>query len=143
MDYIIYASTAVALLSDNELRDRLESYRTANLEHGITGLLMYHDGNWIQYIEGNAVDQLYENIRADISHKGVITLDKGGVSDRVFPDWSMGYQPENPEDHQTVTAFFDLNKAEIDRRLTREMPRSVRILMSGFYRLGSRFANRR
>ncbi len=100
---------------------------------------MYHEGNFIQYIEGDAVGQLYANIRADISHKGVITLDRGVVMDRVFPDWSMGYQPETPEDHQTLTTFFALKKVEIDRRMTKEMPRSVHILMRSFYRLGSRF----
>ncbi len=141
MNYVIYASTSVSLLTDDELLERLETYRNANIEHGITGLLMYHDGNWIQYIEGEAVGQLYENIRADVTHKGIITLDEGSVTDRLFPDWAMGYQPEKPEDHEAVTAFFELNGEEIDRRMTPDMPASVDTMLRNFYRLGNRFSD--
>ena len=142
MNYVIYASTSVISLTDAELLERLEKFRTANIEHGITGLLMYHDGNWIQYIEGDSVGQLYANICADPSHKGIITLDEGSVAERVFPDWSMGFQAERPEDHAAVRAFFELNGEEIDRRVSRDMPTPVNVLLRNFYRMANRFGER-
>lgn len=140
MDYVLYSSSAVTPFDDIVLHDILETSRDANLSHDVTGTLLYHDGSIIQYFEGDpsAVEQLYANIRADHRHTGIFTLLKGHIQERAFPDWSMGYQPQNPENHEIVAAFFDLNRDALEQRLTDGLPDAALTLMRTFYRMTDR-----
>lgn len=75
---LIYVSHAVERFSERQLKDLLILSRDANKEHGVTGLLLYNDGNFMQVIEGESaeIDQLYLNITNDPTHTGVTLLIK-------------------------------------------------------------------
>ena len=90
---LIYASTATKLLSNEELVELLTKSQKNNIESGITGMLLYRGGNFIQVIEGepDAVLELYKVIEADPRHKDVTLLSKDPIKSRQFPDWSMGF----------------------------------------------------
>lgn len=92
---ILYVSSAKRLLSEVELAALLESARAHNAECGITGLLLYGDGNFMQLLEGPeaAVTELYERIRCDSRHHMVITIQRETGLPREFADWSMAYRP--------------------------------------------------
>ncbi|MBK9207916.1 MAG: BLUF domain-containing protein [Anaerolineales bacterium] len=59
---IIYVSTSVRLLSDDELMDILKVSRENNSVSDVTGLLLYKGGNFMQVLEGpeDVVNALYE-----------------------------------------------------------------------------------
>jgi hypothetical protein len=61
---IFYASAAVRLLSESEIVELLEVSQTNNAREGVTGMLLYNNGNFIQVIEGpdTAVLSLYDKI---------------------------------------------------------------------------------
>lgn len=94
---IVYVSTATSLLSEDELESLLSASRLKNEQIGITGILLYHDGNFMQIIEGpkQAVVKLYAQIRGDALHKNLITLLDCPVEERLFAGWWMEFRNLN------------------------------------------------
>ena len=90
---IVYASLASTPFSNAELLKWLPAFREKNARLGVTGLLLYQDGAFMQALEGAepTVRELFAVIRADARHHQVVTLLSGPVSERRFPDWSMGF----------------------------------------------------
>ncbi|MEP2280325.1 BLUF domain-containing protein [Maribacter sp.] len=89
---LVYKSIANTLTSTQVDEILLES-RDFNNRHDITGCLIYHEGFFIQYLEGNAevVLALFEKIKIDTRHREVILLSKGNIYSREFDNWSMAY----------------------------------------------------
>ncbi|MEP2237840.1 MAG: BLUF domain-containing protein [Maribacter sp.] len=89
---LVYKSIANTLTSTQVDEILLES-RDFNNRHAITGCLIYHEGFFIQYLEGNAevVLALFEKIKIDTRHREVILLSKGNIYSREFDTWSMAY----------------------------------------------------
>jgi len=96
---LIYVSTSVKLLSDEELLDILKVSRENNSTKDVTGLLLYKGGNFMQVLEGpdEAVEALYKKIEADPRHKDLSVLAREQISNRQFPAWQMAFQDlDNP-----------------------------------------------
>jgi hypothetical protein len=93
MHSITYVSAAVKILSQEALLNLLQRSRDNNAVFGISGLLLYKNGNFIQTIEGpeQHVRQLYNNICNDKSHHRMITIFDESIEERAFPQWSMGF----------------------------------------------------
>lgn len=91
---LVYVSSAVRLMTATELIELLRGSRERNQQKQITGLLLYRDGNFMQALEGEetAVDGLHEHIHRDPRHRGLITLIRQPISERVFGEWSMGFR---------------------------------------------------
>lgn len=97
---IVYVSSAVWLLSEAELLAILQDARHDNNLHEITGVLLYNDGTFFQYIEGPAdnLQKIYTKIRQSRQHRGIIELSTEEVDVRRFPEWYMGFfQPSKDE----------------------------------------------
>jgi Sensors of blue-light using FAD len=92
---VIYVSSAAGRMSDADLQAILGQSRRNNERDGVTGMLLYSDGNFIQAIEGPepAIDKLLRRIEGDRRHGGIITIARYPVEDRQFGDWSMGFRP--------------------------------------------------
>lgn len=90
---IAYVSSATQLFDAAELEALLVDARQFNLEHGVTGVLLYGDGNFMQYFEGSdqGVQAAYERIRASRRHVNIIELLNEPVARRSFADWQMGF----------------------------------------------------
>jgi len=93
MYYLIYLSTAVKSITEDDLTAILEKSRLNNLEKQITGLLLYAEGAFIQVLEGDKKDVTYifDKIIEDKRHKNVIVLITNDIDKRVFPNWQMGF----------------------------------------------------
>lgn len=97
---IAYVSSATYLMAVPQLESLLVVARNLNLESSVTGVLLYSDGNFMQYFEGSegAVSITYERIRSSRRHKGIIALMNERIVERSFPDWHMGFaQPTQSE----------------------------------------------
>ena len=119
MDYLIYISTAVQALSDEELKEILVISQENNSRDGLTGMLLYGEGTFVQLLEGEvgALNETYERIKADQRHKNLSKLDEGVTELRLFPDWSMGYKVISPDDMSEIKGYVDSNEAkEWDKR---------------------------
>jgi hypothetical protein len=112
---IIYLSSAVKYLSDEEIGMLLKQSRNRNRENNISGVLLYIEGDFLQVIEGEkeAIENIFENIKKDSRHKGIICVFNQKVEKREFPDWSMGFYKSNYENLRKICGFENLNKKEL------------------------------
>ena len=76
MFHIAYVSSAATEFTKPQLRAILERSRERNLRLGITGLLLYRNGNFMQVMEGDeaTVRELYRLVCNDPRHNGIFTL---------------------------------------------------------------------
>ncbi len=89
---LLYVSRAVQPESTDAIHAILASARQHNLNNGITGILCYGGGVFLQAIEGGrqAVNRLYNHIIEDPRHKDVELLHYEEISERRFGGWTMG-----------------------------------------------------
>lgn len=91
---LIYVSSAVREMSNDDLLDILRVSRLKNGRDNINGLLLYKGGNFMQVLEGSeaAVTALYETIKMDVRHKDVTLVSTEKIQTRQFSTWEMGFQ---------------------------------------------------
>jgi hypothetical protein len=91
---LVYVSSATRLMDTAELHDLLEKARAKNKASGITGMLLYQDGNFIQAIERpqTSIKQLLAALLRDPRHHHVTVVWERPASKRDFADWSMGFR---------------------------------------------------
>ncbi len=89
---LLYVSRAVDKDCTQAIESILESSRQHNLGNGITGVLCYGGGVFLQAIEGgrSAVNTLYNHIVADKRHSDVVLLHYEEIAERRFGGWTMG-----------------------------------------------------
>jgi Sensors of blue-light using FAD len=109
---ITYVSSAVFRFNETTLLDLVDQCQANNERLGITGILVYSDGNFMQVIEGAdlVTHALYERIKLDGRHRGVHTVHQQGIEAREFRGWSMAYNilpPKALRTPRTPHAFLD------------------------------------
>ena len=89
---LVYASRAVAAVDQEELVAILRKSKANNPRLGITGVLCFSEGIFLQALEGgrSAVNQLYNRIASDARHTQVELLHYEEIGERRFAGWSMG-----------------------------------------------------
>ncbi len=88
----LYASRAVEPQSPHMLDEILEKSRRNNQPHGITGLLCFANGIFVQALEGGRpqVSHLLATIFSDNRHRDMQILMFEEISQRHFGNWTMG-----------------------------------------------------
>lgn len=95
MIQLLYASKASDLFRESsDLPGILRISASNNAARGVTGLLLYTNGTFMQVLEGEAadIDRLMIRIRADKRHQDVNILIRTSISHREFGRWSMGFR---------------------------------------------------
>jgi hypothetical protein len=115
---LAYESQASVPLTAPDLLDLLGQSRENNAQSGVTGILLYRHGTFLQVLEGphaavdalyatiardprhrdvstvlveDRVEELYATIARDSRHHAVSTVLAEDRSARRFPDWTMGF----------------------------------------------------
>ncbi len=90
---LVYRSIASPTFNQVDIKEMLEKARVNNLRDSITGCLLYYEGEFIQYLEGNQVKvlTLFDKIKVDKRHKDVTLLTYSVTDSREFKDWEMAY----------------------------------------------------
>ena len=135
MNCIVYVSAACGLPSAEVLSDILNTSRRNNADHGITGLLLYVGGNFMQAIEGPETETaaLLARIAADPRHRGLRVIAAFPIEQRYFPDWAMGWREASrlaSEDRASLSPFFD--EIDADRTSPSERTALARLLLERF-----------
>ena len=89
---LVYCSQASAALDKDAIARIIATARHHNPRLGITGLLVYGQGIFFQWLEGphDNVSQLLARISADPRHTNVVVLSQEDeIRDRLFPEWDM------------------------------------------------------
>ncbi|MBL8525532.1 MAG: BLUF domain-containing protein [Betaproteobacteria bacterium] len=89
---LLYASRAIADVSQDELFKILNESKANNPGVGITGVLCSSGRIYMQVLEGGRaqVSALYNRIASDRRHQDVVILSYEEISERKFVGWSMG-----------------------------------------------------
>jgi len=92
--HLIYKSSALVRLSQIELIELLRISRRNNEASGLTGMLIYRDGTYLQFLEGQrgSIAGLLDRLQKDPRHNEIRVLREGILPARLFPDWSMAYK---------------------------------------------------
>ena len=133
MFFLTYASTATQDLSKDDLNELLAQCRKNNAELGITGMLLYKDGNFMQVLEGeeSTVRSLYAKISGDPRHKGEILLQQGTQEERQFPAWSMGFRDLQSAEARSIPAYSEfLNTPLTGEEFSANPSRSQKLLLT-------------
>ncbi len=133
MFFLVYVSSATRPFSGEDLRALLETCRKNNAELGVTGMLLYKDGNFMQVLEGDedAVRGLYERIAADPRHGGELTLQEGHAEGRQFADWSMGFRDLNSPEGRSTPGYSEfLNAPLTGREFSGDPSRAQKLLLT-------------
>ena len=132
MRRIVYLSTASTLMSDNDLMALLRRSRENNLRVEVTGLLLYSGGNFIQLLEGesDAVGKVYARIEQDPRHHGCLQMLDAPASQRLFPNWAMGFRPEDGLPDQQKKEISSLFAAPPHTASTSDGRRALRLVES-------------
>lgn len=95
--FLVYVSQSGDLTDKNEVMHIQSQSQTLNRKNRITGYLVYHEGVFVQYVEGprGNVDALFKKILHDTRHRNVAIVAQGMLKKRLFVGWSMGYQHLN------------------------------------------------
>ncbi|MEI7430545.1 MAG: BLUF domain-containing protein [Betaproteobacteria bacterium] len=94
---IVYLSQAKKEISEDDLRDILKTARDFNSAHGITGILFYSFGYFLQVLEGpeEVLLRLYLKISEDKRHSHSTLLQAVPIVFPMFKKWAMGCLGEN------------------------------------------------
>jgi hypothetical protein len=106
-----YMSDAVTNFSRGDLLALLEIARRSNSRVGLTGLLLHAGGNFLQALEGpeDVVRQTLTRIERDARHHNMQILFFDHVPERLFADWSMGFEEArglSEAEHPGLSAFM-------------------------------------
>lgn len=138
---IVYTSSAVRLLNQNQIDHLLSRARERNQQHDVTGLLLYGAGSFMQYIEGphEGIMSIYEIILHDPLHHTIIELLNRPIRNREFESWEMAYSKVQKAELKPIL--------ETDWKLQKGESSSAgqlqgRQLLAAFWRNQNRFSAR-
>lgn len=125
---LIYSSVVSQQVTAEELGSILGKARSNNRLAAITGILVYHRGNFLQVLEGDdsAVEKLFAKITSDRRHSDVVLLDRSSIERRSFHNWQMGFVNTEHLDVDLPTGLTEIvsqNGAALafDREQAREL----------------------
>ena len=122
---LIYTSRACIPFDKASLDALLEKSRSNNYHAGITGVLSFGNGFFLQVLEGpeRQMIPLYATILADPRHRNCEILDINLTHERMFSNWTMGFVG-------AVTKIGGHYNEMLDYRIIREDPERTRGLLN-------------
>lgn len=110
---LTFLSTAVAPMSDEELWELIRSVRPKNEANDITGVMLYSDRSFIETIEGpdEAIESTIGRIAVDPRHRGMFIALREHITERAYPDWSMGFRSLSGEEMASLPGYNDYMEA--------------------------------
>ena len=112
-----YLSKAIDVFSEHDLHQLLIHCRRKNAAASVTGALLYHNGYFMQLIEGqlDAINAIYDRIQADPRHEVLSVLFEDEISARFFPDWTMGYRAAEDMPLDSLRTIYETAKVSTTR----------------------------
>lgn len=114
---VIYTSKATSMVTPEMVELLSATSARNNSQIGVTGLLLYGSGNYLQVMEGEAehVGPLFERIKKDCRHTDCKLLHRQPTSKRCFNGWQMGMlnhhgnlDHQQPNEWDTITTMLQV-----------------------------------
>jgi len=90
---IIYESRGSFPFGPDDLHAMLAQARQRNEASGVTGVILYDRGVFLQVLEGDAaaVEATFARICRDPRHRNLFVLRRAPIAQHSFADWRMGF----------------------------------------------------
>jgi|GEM_PF-705975 hypothetical protein len=139
---IVYVSSGVCEYAPDEVKKIADAGCRNNAENGITGILLYYNGNFMQLLEGapNVVDETFERISSDDRHSGILKLQDAIVGERSFPDYNMGFCSIARDAASNVSDLFEALPTGWDVKPDAELGKNISALFRTFFAINSGFS---
>ena len=138
---LVYISDATQDFSQAELQSLLKVCRSNNEKIGITGMMVYAGGKFLQILEGEpeVINTLMEKLEKDQRHANIVVMNSDLLAHRHFDQWSMGFKVASAQSVANELAgyidVYDGDKLEIKTQKIRSM--NINILIKAFERIVS------
>lgn len=134
MIQISYLSRAATPFSAGDLLALLQQCHADNTARGVTGMLFYGNGTFLQVIEGEdtVVDELVGRIARDPRHEDIRILSRKALTQREHPDWSMGFERVTDAGLSEVAGLRDFSEADFTPAVLAARKDVVETLMERF-----------
>ena len=88
---LTYQSRAVSRPTEGDLENLVKHARERNRNLGVTGMLLYENGRYLQTLEGPpaGLQTVWSSICRDDRHRDIEVLTEHVVSNRLFSDWDL------------------------------------------------------
>ncbi|MCG6115448.1 MAG: BLUF domain-containing protein [Mesorhizobium sp.] len=115
---LLYVSGAAGAVTDADIEQILTVSRKNNATRGVTGMLIYADGAFIQVLEGEETDvkETARRIQGDRRHRNYMVLCEQRAETRAFADWQMGFKRLDPA-RQGDRAVFEATRPALEGRI--------------------------
>jgi hypothetical protein len=119
-------------MSQEDLLKLLVQARKKNQELDVTGLLLYHNKEFMQLIEGKkeVILELWKTIKVDKRHFYPKVIYQGPVSKRGFSEWNMAFRNIDGITPSKLKGFSVLLMKGFASEFVSERPSTARNLMS-------------
>lgn len=109
---LLYTSLSPSGLTHAELVELLESARLKNKKLGITGMMIYHEREIMQILEGEkeVVETLFQTILEDNRHTSVNVFYQGDIEERAFCGWSMALKRLDDKAIKMIAVDYEGNE---------------------------------
>jgi hypothetical protein len=116
LEALVYVSTATHQYCLAEIEHLLNRAQARNAAADVTGVLLYNDGSILQYLEGPASEltRIFEIIKADPRHFGIIELYRGPIPAREFAEWTMAFRSADTLILSQPIQYVDLLSQRLD-----------------------------
>ena len=115
--HLAYVSVRNKNCTEEEIEKILASCKVNNAPLNITGVLLYSETKFIQYVEGEstALTALYDKIKKDVRHEKAVMISYNPIQSRIFPSWQMASRKLASDNISFVTDITSADKAVFER----------------------------
>ncbi|WP_026837742.1 BLUF domain-containing protein [Gillisia sp. JM1] len=127
---ISYVSSVNSNLTEDDILKVLKYTRNWNNDNGITGILLYSDGNFFQVLEGekDLLKSLLSRIEKDERHYNVMVIFEKEVSETKFDDYQSDFiSLDSRFQSRNLALYF----SQIEK-LNPKIQSSVRYILNNF-----------
>jgi uncharacterized membrane protein (DUF373 family) len=126
MIQISYISAATEPMSTQALLGLLQECRENNAGRGVTGMLLYGNGTFLQVLEGE------ERVIDGLIDTDLQILHRTTIERRQYSDWSMGFKRVSDKELRHVEGLRDFREKDFNPDYLAQNERVVQSLMDHF-----------
>ena len=118
---LLYVSGATGPVGADDIAQILTASRRNNARLGVTGMLLYAGGAFIQVLEGEeqTVRDLSRRISHDRRHRNFMVLVEQQAEQRAFAQWQMGFK-RLEADRAEDQPIFRSTEAALAQRISKQ-----------------------
>jgi len=113
---LIYTSKRCPICTEEEIDKILEVCQSNNPTKDITGVLLYSNDMFLQYLEGDRKElfHLYDDIKKDIRHSDAVMVGCKPIDERTFPVWGMAKKNIGKDGFRSISGGRNMDKQQFD-----------------------------